>query len=195
MKQSFPDKLWLDVISKSDLLAAHLSAADALMKQHAQKLPASVDKSATSGDTDNAAVVATSSSMHASSVNAQLQHQHFESLSAQRSASSENDGETGNADSNNSSSGSASSYEGSTLQAAERVIDSDTSAVLAEEQDVWGGVLNSKDAMAVAVQAACLFPDALRISSVTQDGIHNLQLAVMHLLSDETTGTAQQPVV
>lgn len=194
MKQSFPDKLWLDVISKSDLLAAHLDAADALMDS--KKLPASIDKAVISGDSDNAAAVATSSSMHASTVNAELQHQYPGSLGAQGSASSESDGRTGNADSNNSSRESASSsFEGSIPQAAEGVMDSDTNAMLAEEQDVWGGVLNSQDAMAVAVQAACLFPNALRISSVTQDGIHNLQLAVMHLLSDETTGTAQQPVV
>ena len=34
LKQSFPDKLWLDVISKSDLLTAHLKAADAILQQN-----------------------------------------------------------------------------------------------------------------------------------------------------------------
>ena len=162
--------------------------------QQSQRPPSSTDKSVTH-DVDSAAAVAMSSSQHSSSAGAEHQHEDPRSPVAQGSASSESTGHAGSADSNNSSSESGPSQQGWTQPAAWSVIDSDAAAVLAEEQDVWCGVLNSQDAMAAAVQAACLLPNALRISSVTQDGIHNLQLAVMHLLSDETAGTAQQPVV
>ena len=93
-----------------------------------------------------------------------------------------------------SSSGAASQEEEVTTQMGESVPGSSVATALAEEQDVWGGVMDSQDAMTAAVQAAALFPDALRISSVTQDGIQNLQLAVMHLLSSETEVAADPPI-
>ena len=92
------------------------------------------------------------------------------------------------------SSGGASSQEGPTQQLDGRVPGSSVATALAEEQDVWGGVMDSQDAMTAAVQAAALFPDALRISSVTQDGIQKLQIAVMHLLSSETEKAADPPL-
>lgn len=92
------------------------------------------------------------------------------------------------------SSSGASSQEGLTEQLGESVPGSSLANALAEEQDVWGGVVDSQDAMTAAVQAAALFPDALRISSVTQDGIQKLQLAVMHLLSSETEKAADPPM-
>ncbi len=88
----------------------------------------------------------------------------------------------------------ASSQEESTQHLGESAPGSSVATALAEEQDVWGGVMDSQDAMTAAVQAAALFPDALRISSVTQDGIQNLQLAVMHLLSSETENAADPPI-
>ncbi len=88
----------------------------------------------------------------------------------------------------------ASSQEGPTQQMGESVPGSSVATALAEEQDVWGGVMDSQDAMTAAVQAAALFPDALRISSVTQDGIQKLQIAVMHLLSSETEKAADLPL-
>ncbi len=93
-----------------------------------------------------------------------------------------------------SSSGASSQEEGSTTQMGENGPGSSVAVALAEEQDVWGGVMDSQDAMTAAVQAAALFPDALRISSVTQDGIQKLQLAVMHLLSSETEKAADPPI-
>ena len=92
------------------------------------------------------------------------------------------------------SSSGACSQEGATQQIGASVPGSSVATALAEEQDVWGGVMDSQDAMTAAVQAAALFPDALRISSVTQDGIQKLQLAVMHLLSSETEKAADPPM-
>ena len=66
------------------------------------------------------------------------------------------------------------------------VAGSAVAADLSEEQEEWGPVMDADKSMTDAVQAACLLPAALRISSVTEDGIENLQHSVMHMLRSQS---------
>lgn len=188
LRESFSDKLWLDIISKSDLLTAHLKAADALIQQ-SPKSQASWGPSAASNlDEPSAAKMSTSGQSNAGIAESQ------QPLVMIRDVSEDSEGHSHASSVHDDSSSGASSQEGATQQLGDSGPGSSGAAALAEEQDVWGGVMDSQDAMIAAVQAAALFPDALRISSVTQDGIQKLQLAVMHLLSSQTEKAADPPV-
>ncbi len=178
LKESFPDKLWLDIISKSDLLTAHPQAADALMHHSAG--------TQTSVNTPAAAAQSYESDLNES----RRQSAHQQPHDSSNSASDQDNSHASHVDGANRNS--ASQQAESVQQTAASVSGSDLAATMAEEQDGWGGVINSAESMTVAVQAAAMFPHALRISSVTQDGIQSLQLAVMHLLSNENLEIVNQ---
>ena len=66
---------------------------------------------------------------------------------------------------------------------AQQAASGDLVSELEHEQEGWGGLGSPVDSMQEAVQAALMLPDALRISSVSQDGIQDLQTATMQLLA------------
>lgn len=189
LRESFPDKLWLDIISKSDLLTAHLKAADALIQQSHQS-QASLGPLAASNLNEPSAAAA--STLWQS--NAGIAEEQQQPVMIQDTSDKASESHSGASNAHDDSSSGASSQEEATHQLGGSVPGSSVAAALAEEQDVWGGVMDSQDAMTAAVQAAALLPDAVRISSVTKHGIQELQLTVMHLLSSETEKAADPPI-
>ncbi|DBA67859.1 TPA: hypothetical protein ACH3X2_014202 [Trebouxia sp. C0005] len=189
LRESFPDKLWLDIISASDLLTAHLKAADALIQQSHQS-QASLGPLAASNLNEPSAAAA--STLWQS--NAGIAEEQQQPVMIQDTSDKASESHSGASNAHDDSSSGASSQEEATHQLGGSVPGSSVAAALAEEQDVWGGVMDSQDAMTAAVQAAALLPDAVRISSVTKHGIQELQLTVMHLLSSETEKAADPPI-
>ena len=181
LRESFPDKLWLDIFSKSDLLTAHLQAADMLQEQAhdtdtaaSSSAPASTElvwsdsTAAAQGlaDIDGGQTPAQQEPLQASTDRAHgaQVNQALTLDQADRSAAADPSDATLHA-------------------AAQHAAEDGVAASLRNEQDEWGGVMDSTGSMREAVQAALVLPAALRISSVTQDGIQDLQKATMQLLS------------
>ena len=156
------------------MLTAHLKAADSLLEQnhHSQS---STHSSATLNQIDTLDL---KTSEHA------FKDAHETLDSDVNTASS-----TGHADTEGDS---MPQQAGPAMLQAETATESGIAARLAEEQEAWGGVLDSAESMTEAVQAASMLRNALRISSVTQDGIENLQIAVMNLLSNDSIKVAQE---
>lgn len=189
MKQSFPDKLWLDIFSKSDLLTAHFQTADALRQNNADSasLNQPLHSSSASHDSsaqhnlasrpDDTSAVAEQDSLNADGKNVHGQQQenwdqadlsHFD-----------------NRDIDNR-------QQADTVHAGVQRPDDSIANSLREEQEAWGGALDPASSVHEIVQAVLALPAGLRISSVTQEGIESLQLATMELLSNPTNSSVQQ---
>lgn len=187
MRQSLPDKLWLDIFSKSDLLSAHFQKANALRQRDAgvalpsQLLPSSStphvgaqpesvedDASAVNGQWVSEAGSTTSHNLQAET----RSHTRF-SLPDDRENDNTSQDETEHA-------------------IAQQSGESHISTPLREEQEDWNGAMDPANSMQEALEAALMLPAALRISAVTQEGIETLQLATMQLLSNPASSSVQQ---
>lgn len=180
LKQSFPDKLWLDVISKSDLLTAHLKAADSIMHQAPDSSHA---QASTSSSTDWEFKARAQQASRSGSDRPSESHQGPQ-LAQQTDSSSLSHEIDADAAASNGNDSSVQDLDDIQHQASE-VAGSAAAADLSEEQEEWGPVMDADKSMTDAVQAACLLPAALRISSVTEDGIENLQHSVMRMLRSQ----------
>lgn len=190
MKQSFPDKLWLDVFSKSDLLTAHFQKADTL-KQYA-------------------AGSATLSQQLENPSAPFVPDAQYESVSDINDASAVHEqqraSETGGTTANTQQAGTRNhanfaladldidnrEQDDTEHACAQQSGNSDTATLLRDEQEDWGGVMDPANSMQQAVQAALMLPAALRISAVTQEGIETLQLATMQLLNNPSNSSVQK---
>ena len=190
LKQSFPDKLWLDIFSKSDLLTAHFQAADALRQQdadsasHSQLLP----------DSSPTQIGAAQRNIDS----------HFDDVfvAADQDASGADDEKPHNQQAGNSNHADVShlddhdtdnNYQADAMHpSAQHPNDDSIASPLREEQEEWGGALDPANSVQEVLQAVLTLPTALRISSVTQEGIESLQLATMQLLSNPTSSDIQQ---
>ncbi|KAL3155805.1 hypothetical protein ABBQ32_012817 [Trebouxia sp. C0010 RCD-2024] len=190
LKQSFPDKLWLDVFSKSDLLTAHFQKADTL-KQYA-------------------AGSATLSQQLENPSAPFVPDAQYESVSDINDASAVHEqqraSETGGTTANTQQAGTRNhanfaladldidnrEQDDTEHACAQQSGNSDTATLLRDEQEDWGGVMDPANSMQQAVQAALMLPAALRISAVTQEGIETLQLATMQLLNNPSNSSVQK---
>lgn len=186
LKQSFPDKLWLDIFSKSDLLTAHFQTADAFRQ----------------GDADSASpsqLLSSSSVSHGDSAQHSFRHPddssaaHEHGISdadSQGSHSQQTDfqmqANLSHVDDHNLNS----EHQADTMHA--RVHDYSIATPVREEQEEWGGAMDPATSLHEVVQAVLALPAALRISSVTEQGIESLQLATMELLSNSANSNPQQ---
>ena len=188
LKQSFPDKLWLDIFSKSDLLTAHFQTADAFRQTNANSASpnqplngssASHDSSAQHNlDSDDTSAVA---EQDISDTNGKLLHGQKAENRNQASLSHSDDHDMDN------------NEQADTLHAGGWHPDDNSIATfLREEQEAWGGALDPASSKQEVVQAVLALPAALRISSVTQEGIECLQLATMELLSSSSPNSSVQ---
>ena len=192
MKQSFPYKQWLDIFSKSDLLTAHFQTADVLRQNDASSASSYQPLTSSSASDDSNA-----------------QHNldgHPDATSAvAEQGISETDGKNLRGQkANNWNQADVSRFtdrkiddkqQADTLHAdAHCAGDSSIATSMREEQEAWGGALDPANTMQEVVQAVLALPAALRISSVTQEGIENLQLATMELLSSPPNSSVQQEV-
>ena len=208
LKQSFPEKLWLDIFSKSDLLTAHFQAANALRHQQPAAVTSTVTTTpcqqqadavdtqsssqapsylspANAGSTVAAHSVATSDVHESSAQPEQADLQTDDAVSHSQQTDSQ-------AVAHQSSNLSDSKLQEAYMHAiAEHAAKADLDGPLREEQEEWGGVLDPTNSMKEAVEAALMLPAALRISSVTQAGIEDLQLATMQLLSNSSSSSVQ----
>ena len=189
LKQSFPDKIWLDIFSKSDLLSAHLQTADALRQN----------------DADSASPGQPLHSFSASHGSSAQHNQDDTSAVAEQDISdtdgkNEHDQQTENFNQANFSRfdghSTVNPQQGDTMHAGVQSPDEDSNATsLREEQEEWGGALDPAKSVQEVVQAVLALPAALRISSVTHQGIESLQLATMELLSSRTNSSIQQDLI
>lgn len=190
LKQSFPDKLWLDIFSKSDLLSAHLQTADALRQNGAD--------SASPGQP-----LHRFSALHGSSAQHNLNSYPDDTSTAAEQDISDTDGknehdqQTENWIQANFSRfddhDTLNPQQGDTMHAGvQNPVEDSNATSLREEQEEWGGALDPANSVQEVVQAVLALPAALRISSVTQQGIESLQLATMELLSSPTNSSIQQ---
>lgn len=190
LKQSFPDKLWLDIFSKSDLLTAHFQTADALRQNDADSASPSQLLSSSSASHGSSAQHSLNGHPDDSSAAADLSISDADSKeSHSQQPELQNHANVSHVDDHNLDS----ERQADTMHAGVHPPDDYSIATLVrEEQEEWGGALDPATSLHEVVQAVLALPAALRISSVTQEGIESLQLATMELLSVPANSSPQQ---
>ena len=191
----FPGRLWLDVLSKADLLEADFQAADAARlhqsrvgEESSQAASQSADHSHSWQDGTTQAQIPQRRAHSNNSVSSTADSEATQQLACAEVDAVHLDAEQHAPQAVQSSPGlqhqEASSQNAN--DAAEATLDVNTQApghdVLAMSQQTKTSV-NQKQ-LSVAAQAALTLPNPLRISSVTQFGIQDLQQHVTKLLAE-----------
>lgn len=192
LNQSFPDKLWLDIFSKSDLLTAHFQTADAFRQNNADSASLKQPLHSSSASHDSSAQLNldshpdhTSAVAEQDSLDADGENLHGQQTEKQANWNPANLSHIQHHDIENK-------RQPDTMHAGVQRPDDSIAISLKKEQEAWGGALDPVNSVQEVVQAVLALPAALRISSVTQEGIESLQLATMELLSRPTNNSVQQ---
>lgn len=156
--QELPGKLWLDVLSKSDLLEADLAAADAVMHKMQKRGSILLETNRASGAPESLAAAL------GSDTDTLVQ----EAQSPQ--ATRDHNGCSGH-------------QQGSSEQALRDEPGQQGQSHNKVEDSAQDGESLQSNSLTPAAQAALLLSNAIRISSVTQSGIEQLQGAAMQMLS------------
>ena len=153
MQQELPGKLWLDVLSKADLLEADFTSADAAMHEgHNRQHPthSQLDKPEVSAAPDASAQAGHKLQQHDRIDGCNSQQQELTEQHSGHMHPSDQEGQSQHS----------------------------TQACGNEGQE------SPVKSLTVASQAILSLPNAIRISSVTQSGIEQLQSAVMQMLTE-----------
>lgn len=192
----FPGKLWLDVLSKADLLEADFQAADAARlhqseggEESSQATSQSADHSHSWQDETTQAQIAQRRAHSNNSVSSTADPEATEQLACAEDHAVHLDAEQHAPQAVQSSPGLQHQEASSQIvtDAAETTLAVNTQApgydVLAMSQQTNTSV--NQRPLSVAAQAALTLPNPIRISSVTQFGIQDLQQHVTKLLAED----------